>query len=255
MYLKDLRASLARRWYLVVAGLLLTGLLGLATLKLVPATYEANASDVLLPPQSSVIEGGNPFLYLGGLSQALDVLTRSLQSDATQSVIADLHPDIEYTIAPDRTTTGPILLITTDSSSPSEAMAGLQSVLGQIQPTLSKLQDDLNVPQNSRITVMRLAIDAEPTTVRKNQTRAVLAVVALGLVATVLLIGLIDGLLLSRRAKREGSEKDRSSVAPTGHDSGPSLRAGSSLGQRRRPTTTNATERASRGTKADQRTP
>lgn len=251
MYLRDLKASLVRRWYLVLVGLLITGALGFATLRLVPPSYEANASDVLLPPRSSVAEDGNPFLYLGGLSQALDVLTRSLQSDASQRAVIDAHPSVTYTAAPDRTTTGPILLITTEASTSEAAMAGLQSVLGLVEPTLTKLQDDLSVPAESRITVMQLAIDEQPTAVRKDQTRALLAVVAIGLVGTILLIGLIDGLLLTRRSKRIQAKSADEEPPPTAQNG----RVGHALGPRRRSGPVPTPERVSRGAKTEQRTP
>ena len=212
MYLRDLKASLLRRWYLVLGGLLLTAGICTAAYQLVPATYQAQASVVMLPPNSSVSKGGNPYLYLGGLGQALDVLTRALQADSAQRPITDAHPDSTYTALPDTTTTGPILLVTVDGPTPGETLATLHAVLASVPPALVSLQDGLGVAANSRITSMNLAADEQPTKIQKDQTRALLAAAAVGLVATVLLTGVIDGLLTSRKA---GERKELDSVRLT----------------------------------------
>ena len=67
-----------RRWWLVaLLGLVLSvGGSGLAY-TLIGAEYQRSASQVLVPGDNAVPEGGNPFIYLGGLEQAADVLVRA----------------------------------------------------------------------------------------------------------------------------------------------------------------------------------
>lgn len=60
MYLRDLVASMIRRWYFIVTGVLLTGVLGFLAFSFVPVTYQASGSVLLLPPKSSVGARGNP---------------------------------------------------------------------------------------------------------------------------------------------------------------------------------------------------
>lgn len=200
MTLRDLLAGLRRAWYVIVIGLLGTAGLAVATLRLVPATYQASASTVLLPPASSVVTDGNPYLYLGGLNQALDVLTRTLRSYDTEVKITAGHPDTSYTVGPDPTTTGPILIVTVDGQNPDDTMAALRTLLATIPPTLQQMQQQLDVPANSLITVMTIAVDEKATAITKSQTRALLAVIAAGLVVTLLATALVDR---RRRIARE----------------------------------------------------
>jgi len=237
MYLRDLKASLLRRWYLVVLGLLLTAGLCAAAYKVVPATYQAEASVVLLPPSISVVEGGNPYLYLGGLGQALDVLTRALQSDNAQKPITEAHPDATYTALPDRTTTGPILLVTVEGPTSEETLATLQAILDSVPPALANLQEQLAIPAGSRITSMNLAVDDEPTKIQKDRTRALLAAAAVGLVGTILLTGLLDGLLTSRRTRKQDALDRAQLLADPADDIGPDQSTSANrrtLGLRRR---------------------
>ena len=58
MYLRELGMSLLRRWYFVLAGLMITGALTYMVFEKAPISYSANASSVLLPPSSTVGPGG-----------------------------------------------------------------------------------------------------------------------------------------------------------------------------------------------------
>ncbi len=53
--MRDLVASMKRRWYLTLAGILVTVALCLAAMQLVPPKYQANGSLVLLPPAGAVL--------------------------------------------------------------------------------------------------------------------------------------------------------------------------------------------------------
>ena len=87
MVLSDMLRSLLRRWYIVVLGVILTvaGVYGAYTVT--PVTYSATSTVVLLPPEKSVKDGDNPYLYLGGLGQALNVLVITMNSAASQEEV------------------------------------------------------------------------------------------------------------------------------------------------------------------------
>jgi hypothetical protein len=201
MYLHDLIRSLLRRWYLVLFGLLLTAGLAWAAFQTIPVTYESRASMVLLPPKISTEPDGNPYLYLGGLGQALDVLTRSLDADAERERLEDAHPEATYEAIADTTTSGPIMLITSTASTPAGARNLTAAVLEAVPTVLSDLQTDLGVPVDSRITVMTLSVDTAATVDAKLRTQALGALIAAGVTLTILLTGLLDGLLRSRRSR------------------------------------------------------
>ena len=81
----------------------------MASLMTFPPTYEAKASILMLPPQSTVEEGGNPYLQLANLEQVVDVMTRALNSQSTVAATAEAAPTGTYEVEPDYTSSGPIL--------------------------------------------------------------------------------------------------------------------------------------------------
>ena len=201
MLLHDLGRGLLRRWYFVVIGVLLTACGAVLLSSMVPPMHRATARVVLIPPPSLVSTDGNPYLFLGGLEQALGVLTVKLSSEATSEQILQEHPDGSYTAVKDATSPGPIMLITAESESPESTLQVLDAVLRVVPENLENMQDQLNIPGQSRITALTIVREDATTTVLQGQLRAVLAGVALGLSMTVLLTGLLDRLLTSRTKK------------------------------------------------------
>ncbi|MGO4383804.1 hypothetical protein [Specibacter sp. RAF43] len=202
MYLRELGMGLLRRWYFVLIGLIITGALTYTAFDKAPISYSANASSVLLPPSSTVGPGGNPFLYMGGLNQALDVLSKSLSSDQSKKELLAPHEGADFDAGQDPTTSGPILLITAKAPTQAATLAAMKSVLDAVPSRLLTLQVELKVPPASRITSTTLAIDAKPTLVAKTRTQLTGVVGVLGLAGTVLLTGLLDGVLINRRNRR-----------------------------------------------------
>ena len=126
MRLTETLKSLGRRWYVVVLGLAVTLGMGYLVDIKVPSTYQAEGSILLMPPDSTVGAAGNPYLYLGGLNQALDVLVRRASAIEVSGPILEKYPDSTYTVDPDRTIASPIVIVTTESPS-SEASLKLMS--------------------------------------------------------------------------------------------------------------------------------
>ncbi|MGO4192035.1 hypothetical protein AB4Y67_10230 [Arthrobacter sp. YAF17] len=201
MLLHDLGRGLLRRWYFVVIGVLLTACGALLLASVVPPTHRATARVVLIPPPSLVSADGNPYLFLGGLEQALGVLTVKLGSEATSEQILEAYPDGSYTAVKDTLSPGPIMLITAESESSDGTLQVLDAVLRVVPENLENMQDQLNIPDASRITALTIVREDATTKVLQSQLRAVLGGVALGLSMTVLLTGLLDRLLTSRKKK------------------------------------------------------
>ena len=159
MYLKDLTASLLRRWYLFLTALILTAGACFGVVHLVGPTYKQSASIVLLPPKSPDADT-NRYLDLGSLSQAVDVLVRSLQSDATHARVVPTPGTGDYTVAPDPTTSAPIAVITATAGSPGSAAKILAAVLTQVPDNLTALQSNLGIGDTNRITSIVVAVAA-----------------------------------------------------------------------------------------------
>ncbi|TIC79531.1 hypothetical protein E8D34_20370 [Nocardioides sp. GY 10113] len=207
-------SSLVRRWYVLLVGVALTAAGCYVASTSVSESYESTSSALLLPPPSLVGDKGNPFLYLGGLSAARDVLTARLNSEPVRAPIVEDYPGVSLTIAADTTTAGPIVLVMTEGGSADDATEVARRVLEEIPVELAELQDELEVPDRSRITTMDLTGAAEATSSRKDQIKAIAVVMVGGLAVSVLLVGVIDGWLLARGARRGGGPPSGSRRRP-----------------------------------------
>lgn len=222
MFVRDLIMSCLRRWYLVVFGLIVTTVAAYAVFGTVPPTYEARASMVLVPPQVAVTKGDNPFLYLGGLDQALGVLQVKVTAPEIAGPLVEQYEGTEVSVAKDDATSGPILVVSVTGPDPQPTMGLLHEMQKAVPRTLGVLQDQLKVPEASVITVLPLAADEKPAVVRKRQIQLTAVVGALGAGGTVLLTGLADGLLIRRRKRKSALAVSTTRVAtsPTQIESG-----------------------------------
>lgn len=205
--MRDLVKSLARRWYLVVAGVIATLALCMGATWVVPATYETHASVVFLPPPTSVVQGGNPYLQLGGLNQVVDVVARSLSS---QQVAAEMKAEdaaSTFEVVRDLTTSGPILALTVEGRTMDRASLSLKALLARVPSTLTSLQNSLDIGPKSQISSMVLTQDESPEAVTRARLRAVVAAAGVGLLVTLMIVALIDSWLLRRSGSRRRTDQ------------------------------------------------
>jgi hypothetical protein len=201
MFLRDLFASLRRRWYVMVAVLVVTAGAVFFAYREVPVTYDATGSVALIPPATAVISGDNPFLYMGGLEQALGVLTVKLNSPEVQRPILEKHVGASYTTARDSTTNGPIVLVAVTGSTQEGTLTALRSVIDSVPENLAALQDALQLKPEARMTSMPLSIGDKAKINAGTRTRVMLALAALGGAASLLVTGQVDKLLLRRKER------------------------------------------------------
>ncbi|RDV43405.1 hypothetical protein DOE76_18105 [Leifsonia sp. ku-ls] len=214
MTLKRLFVSLGRRWYLTVTGVLITlGLCAGAYLNTEP-TLERSASELLVPGKTTIPEGGNPYLYLGGLGQLSDVLASSLNSERTISGITDRFPGTTVAVARDTMTSGPVITVTVNGTKDAAVSGALAAMADQIPKTLESLQSSAAVPSDARISVLTVTRDDTSTVIQKSRFETVGLVAVAGLVLTVLLVGLVDGLLLGRRKRSAARAEADAASAP-----------------------------------------
>ena len=193
---------LVRRWYVVVAGLVTTGILCAVAMQVVPVKYQATSAVLLLPPKSSVAqEGGNPFLALGGLDVAAGVISRAMTDRATQQEVKKAGAPGTYTIEPDAVSGGPVLLVTAEAVSPEGALTTLAVVNRVLPTTLQAVQTGAGISSASLIQSRQLTRDEAAQPVRKPLIRALLVAVVAGLALTLLVASLVDGMLLRRAAR------------------------------------------------------
>lgn len=206
MEMSVLWGSLRRRWYLVLALAVLTLGAMYAVTQKVGATYEATGTVLVYPPsQSSAPDGSsskeNPYLSLGGVNQARDVVVRALTSKEVSDEFGETYPiGTSFEIVPDYTNSAPIILFTVEAATPKVATDALESLVSLVPVELSNLQADLDLPEAERVASTVLTQDQTPQATSKAMIRsAILAGAGVG-GAGLMLIALIDGLVMSRRS-------------------------------------------------------
>lgn len=219
MELSDTLRTLLRRWYILLLGLLMTAGLGWAVYRAVPTTYEATGSILLMPSETMVGKDGNPYLYLGGMRDVLDVLVRRSDSEQVREATLSRFEGADYSVAPDATTQSPIVVVTVETASPENSVALLQVVMTTVGNNLGAMQDELALPELKRIRIRELVVDASATANTGTARQAAIATVGAGFVGTLLLTGYVDGLLVRRRARHSvPRNQPTDSVAPVTDD-------------------------------------
>jgi hypothetical protein len=126
----DIFAAARRRWWLVVAGLLLTVGLVVGAQKLVGPSYEATASVLLLPSKTTLNGTTNPYLLLGGVNNARDAVMVRLSAAA-----GDEYPPngpIQVTVATDPNSPAPLLELSAVSPTQEQSRAVLDTLLAKV---------------------------------------------------------------------------------------------------------------------------
>lgn len=197
--------GLARRWYIVVPGLVVAVALAVGAWMVVKPTYERSGSQLLVPGVGSFAPyTGNPFLNLAGLDQAVDVVVDVMNSDDVAGRIMEEHPGALVTVSRDPLSSGPTLLFTVTARSDADARQVLRLMIDQTATVVDQLQEKENIGAKYRIQVMQVAIDNHSTLSQKPRLKAA-AGAGLGFgVFTVLLAALVDGLARARRGRRHG---------------------------------------------------
>lgn len=204
-----------RRWYIVVLGLLVTLPLSFVAAHQVAPKYTMKASVVLLVPQKSLGPGGNPYLALGGLDAAVDVLAAGLSADAIQERLA-LTGATAGLVQRDGGSSAPILLVTVVAPSKQTAQAGVDTLVREVAPTLASIQRSAGVDRSHLIRSEVVASSKRAAVSYKPLIRAGLMVLMAGVAATFLLTALVDSGLRRRRQRRDAALTPRSPLRVSG---------------------------------------
>ena len=143
MNIAETLRGLMRRWYVLIPGLLLAVGAAAYLWMHTPPTYQRSASQLLLPAEATLpeieikVEGGtagevetlapNPFLYLGGLNTAADVLVSAVQGAPAVAAAAERYEGAEITVRRDPMSSGPMLHV--DVTAPSDEAAAALFVM------------------------------------------------------------------------------------------------------------------------------
>jgi len=240
--LKVFFATLLRRWYFVVVAVVCTVAASYLVVSAVGPKYEATGSVLLLPPGSTIQQAstsgtlGNPYLSLGGLTQARDIVIQTLAAgsthedlcnhkgdDAYRAMREELckpRPGVTYEVTPEFTSSAPIILITVEADSAGNAATALVAVMDRVPRILVDLQAALHLRDRAEITSMPLVADRQPNAVRKSQIRAGIVAGAGTLGLCLVMIALLDGYLIARRPAT--THREQVAVVSAGPDEQPS---------------------------------
>lgn len=197
---------LLRRWYILLPGLLIAVSLGVAAWMVIPPKYERTATQVLLPGTSSLPDNANPYYYLGGLSQAADVLVRAVGSENVLSEIQAEHPGVTVEVSRDPTTSGPVVYIAVTAPSDGEAAAVLHLLVEKTVSELDALQDVSEAAKADRISVVPVSVDESSTLRQRERLVGTVGVVGLLSALTILIAAVVEGLSSRSARRRQESE-------------------------------------------------
>ncbi|WP_106816276.1 hypothetical protein [Microbacterium timonense] len=217
---------MARRWYIVLAGLLLTAGLTWTAYQSTPPEYQARGLVLLLPGANAVPAGGNPFLALSGLEQPASIVVAYFASAAAQAEVADVSASADFAVQLDASTRGPVIAIDVTDDTADGAIATLDFLTQRVPEELARLQGELGAPADSIITSMPLVVDDEPETDNSGTIRITIAALALGIVVTGIATFTLDGMLMRRRTRRKAraasfTAEDSFAGVGTDHDGTP----------------------------------
>ena len=212
---RDVFRALGRRWYIVVTGLLMTVALALGAYQITPPNYTASGLILLLPSKTQIGPGGNPFLALSDLDQPAGILVAYFSGASAQADVKEKFPKAQYTVQISSSARGPIIEVDVTDKTSAETLGALDYITAQIPIELARLQTAVAAPANATITSMPLTIDGKAKADYSGTIRMVITAALVGLLITGLVAFAIDGLLASRRARKQArAEKERTAVSP-----------------------------------------
>ncbi|MFS0866264.1 hypothetical protein AB3M83_02885 [Microbacterium sp. 179-B 1A2 NHS] len=216
MKLADALGALRRRWYILLAGLLIAAGASYAVWNVVPPEYERTATRLLLPGAATLPKDANPYLYVGGLFQVADILVRAISADDI-TALTDGHPGATVSVSRD-VAAGAVMIVSVSASTDGAADEVLEQVLALTEQRLTELQDEQRISPAERIEVVPLTDATASVVNQKNRllytVGAGLAVVAIGAILAVL----TDTLLRSRRRVHAAAGDDADAEADVDAD-------------------------------------
>ncbi|WP_405218121.1 hypothetical protein [Agrococcus sp. Ld7] len=198
----------ARRWYVVLLGVLLTAGLAYGAALAAPSEFRSRALILLLPSQEAVGEDGNPFLALDGLEQPASLVAAYFSSAAAQEEVAAQSETATFSVDLDAQVRGPVILIQVTDETEAQSLATLGYLRDRVPEELRRLQEGVGAPASSFITSMVLTSDAEATRDNGAAVRLIIAVLVLGAIGTGFLTFVVDGSLARRASRRAAGGRD-----------------------------------------------
>ena len=177
----------------MIVGILMSAGLSVGAYLVTKPSYEITSTVLLLPPESSYSTGiVNPYLRLGGLAQAVDLVGVVLSDQQTHLELKDVSKDVQYTVQLDARTSSPLLLIDVTDSSPDTARKIRDILVAEVPVRLDSMQASLGVQAKDRVTSTVVTSDVEAQEVGKNRLRSAVVAGGAGVALTLVIAALWD---------------------------------------------------------------
>lgn len=204
MYLVDAMKVVVRRWYVVVAGVLVLIGGAAAVMAYVPTVYQSSGQMVLLlpPGASGTDQPVNPYINLQtGLTTAASLVSGAASTKDVEKEMKAQGMDAEYAVAviPG---TGPLITVSAKDSDAELATATRDAVMMWIDMELQRIQEEVDVPRAQYIGATRSSVSRTAEALPGSKLRALAALGAVVGLLTLLLTFGLDRVLLRRAARR-----------------------------------------------------
>ena len=208
----DALRVLGRRWRIVVVGMTLMLIAGVAGILTIPTTYQSAGQLILLLPSQSTGPSSptNPFLNLQpGLTVTASLIASTMTTQDAQRSLRNDGFTSEYSIALNPGT-GPVLQVSTKDTDGDMAVKTRNEVITRLQDELQRIQVAENAPQRQFIHGRTNSVPNVADALPGSKIRALAVIGALGTITT-----LIVAFLADRRRRSSPS------VGPTASESAP----------------------------------
>lgn len=178
--------------------------------------YEASSSFIMInppaPPTADEIakdpalgrlNTDNPYLRFGDQSVVVDLLARTVNSDAARQALVDAGADSRYAVAPSLQFgfTSPIVQITGVGPSAEAAMKTATLVSKAVTDHLNKMQRVHGTDQAYRITPMQVDVPDRAKLRASGQLRMLVGVLGLGVIVLFVVVSVADAMDTWRRER------------------------------------------------------
>ena len=204
----DTLRGLWRRWYIVLPGALIAASLAFGAWSVIPPGYERSSTQLLIPGAASMPEDANPYLFLGGLAPAADVLVRAVGAENVVNEVTAGHSGVQVEITRDTATAGPVIVIVVTAATDAAAEEVLGLLVERTETVLADLQQTENIAKRNRVTVLPITVDSQSILQQRNRFIISGAIGITGIALTLVVAGLIDGY----RQRNRGDELEEAAT-------------------------------------------
>ena len=211
MYVMDLLKVLARRWYVLLAGIVLVGGAAAGVVRVVPTNYEASGNVlILLPPKGTSDKPINPYLETPpGLSIAAQIIGGVLATPQQERSIAAAGFTSEYSVGQTPGSSVPLLHVTVEDTDPDMAVATLKEVIRRTEAELADLQSDAGAPPTQRMVAHTVSVTEQAEVLSGAKVRALAVVGAVGTVLTLVAAFALERWRKEVRRRRQAEHEAR----------------------------------------------